>query len=560
MIERLCIRNLALVRELAIEFADGFNVVTGETGAGKSLILGALQILLGDRTSKSAIRRGEEHCEISAEIRLDGRFARVAGQIDTLLEQSGLPPREEGLLLLRRIITPTGNRVYVNSTACTVSVLAALGEYLVDIHGPDNSRALMRPAYQLDLLDAYAGLDDARARCREAHRRLHECTERLEEQRGVTLSEAERELVEFQLNELDEAELQRGEDVALAQRYDVASHARSILETAEQFRAGLSDAPDSVAAQLSEYIRQTAELESVDPERGREFRERLEGIAVQVQDVAVDMAGYAASVDVDEEELQRIEDRLDLVQRLKRKYGGSIEDALAHAESLRERLDGVRNRAERVAELEAERARLQAEHEAVCRELSEARNEAAKGLSVAIGETLGRLGFLQSTFEVGVSPCEPGALGADKIEFGFSPNPGEPVQPLRQIASSGEIARTMLAIKTVLTDADDIPILVFDEVDANIGGRVAHAVAEELAALGRRHQTLCISHLAQIAAAAQRHYRVAKTVEDNRTETRMYPLDAEGRETELTRMLGGNDDSSAARSHARELLGEEECE
>ncbi len=554
MIETLSIRNLALVKELEIEFSRGFNVVSGETGAGKSLILGALQILLGDRTPKSVIRRGSERCEIAAHLSFTGHSGSLLPQVERILSEAGLPVCEDGMLLLRRVITPSANRVHVNSTPCTLSVLADLGQMLVDIHGPDNSRALLRPAYQLELLDNYADLGELRRECRESHEELAACRRELEQLQGVSMSAGERELVEFQLKELDEADLKPNEDEELNRRYDVLANARTLIETAGQCCSALDDGPQAVGEQLAETLRQLHVLEETDPERTRDFRERLEAVAAQVQDLAADLTGYADSVEVDEEELQAAQDRLDLIHRMTRKYGGSIDSTLEYAESLRQRLNEMGGRDERIAELHQRQRQLTDQHAKMCERLSSARQAVAGNLADAIGERLERLGFLRSTFEVQLHPAEPGPNGSDRAEFCFSPNPGENPLPLRRIASSGEIARTMLAVKTVLSAADSIPILVFDEVDANIGGRVANAVAEELAALGENHQTLCITHLPQIAAVAQRHFRVYKEVSEDRTETSMEALDGAGREAELMRMLGGDADSDAARNHARELL------
>ena len=554
MLESLSIRNLALVKELEIEFGPGFNVVSGETGAGKSLILGALQILLGDRTPKSVIRRGTDRCEIAAHLSLEGQPEPLRAGVHRVLDETGLPPCEDGLLLLRRVITPTTNRVYVNATPCTLSVLEDLGEMLVDIHGPDCSRSLLKPAYQMELLDNYADLAPLRAQCRGLHEQVVECADELAQMQSVVMSDGERELVEFQLRELEEADLKPGEDEELNRRYDLLANARTLIETASQCCTTLNEGPQAMGDQLAELLRLLGQLEDTDPQGTREFRERLETIAAQVQDLAADLSGYAESVEVDQEHLQATQDRLDLIHRMTRKYGGTIESALEYADTLRRRLDEVAGRDDRIRELrETHRQRTQ-DHLDLCSQLSAARAKTAKTLAPAIEDRLQRLGFLQSTFQVRMQPAEPGPSGGDRIEFCFSPNPGEEPLPLRHIASSGEIARTMLAIKTVLSAADSIPILVFDEVDANIGGRVANAVAEELAALGEHHQALCITHLPQIAAAGQRHFRVFKEVVDDRTETRMVPLDPAGREAELVRMLGGTDDSDAARGHAREML------
>ena len=554
MLETLTIQNLALVDHLEIEFGPGFNVVSGETGAGKSLILGALKILLGDRTSRSVIRRGADRCEISAQLRTSQWRAELRESVRLILDAAGIPQGEDDALLLRRVVTQSGSRVYANSTPCTVSVLAQIGERIVDIHGPDNTRCLLRPGYQLELLDNYARTGELLEQCRGIFEEMRQCQRELEQAQATWLSEGERELVEFQLRELEEAELRVGEESELNQQYDRLANAQSLMETASECCQALDTGERSVTEQLADVLRRMADLEDKDPEQATPFRERLEATAAQVQDVAGDLAAYAESLELDDEKLNQTQERLDLLHRLARKYGGSIESAIGHAKELRRQLDDLNGKEARIRGLVDTQEALAAQHAEVCKQLSKARGFAAESLAEAIAERLHKLGFAQSEFEVRLEAGKPGPDGADHAEFCFAPNPGEAPMPLRQIASSGEIARTMLAVKTVLSAADSVPILVFDEVDANIGGRVANEVARELAALGDEHQTLCISHLPQIAAAGQRHFRVVKQTHGERTRVHMERLDDAGRETELTRMLGGQDDSTTVRHHARELL------
>ena len=554
MLQALHIKNLALVVELDVEFGDGLNTITGETGAGKSLIMGAVQLLLGGRVGPGVIRTGEKQCEVSAVIALGGTFAGLAARLDTMLEESGLPPLEDGELVLRRVVTPSGSRAYVNGALVNNSLLRTIGTLLVDIHGPHEHQSLLSPRCQLDLLDAYAHLRELVAESAARHAELVAAQTTLDEARAETVLPEEAELLRFQLREIEDANLDSDEEKEVVERHRVASHAQTLLEWTSQCREGILEADESVIDHLAQFVRLIAEIEQTDPEHGASFREQVEGAVSMLQELAADMASYEDSIDLDPAALQSMEERMSVIQQMKRKYGPTVGDALATGERIRTKLDVFERREERLQELgqaidEARRAHL-----AVCTRLSEARRDQAVKLGKAISDKLRHLGFRQGSFTVGVEDAEPSATGADRVEFGFAPNPGEPVLPLRQVASSGEMARVSLAIKTVLTDADSVPILIFDEVDANIGGRVAVVVADELLRIGRRHQVVSITHLPQIAAAGTTHFEVTKHVSGERTITDMRPLRDEEREAEIIRMLGANRSSEAAVGHARELL------
>jgi DNA repair protein RecN (Recombination protein N) len=554
VLESLHIRNLALVVELDIEFGAGLNAVTGETGAGKSLILGAVQLLLGGRAGAGVIRTGESQCEISAILHLGEDYGELRRAVAAQLDAGGVAPCEENRLLIRRVVTPSGSRVFVNGSPATVGFLGELGALLVDIHGPHEHQSLLRPQCQLALLDAFAGLDEQTEVCADAYRAWQEAQKILIAERERGINPGEVDLLRHQLREIDNAELRPDEEEELVEMHHVASHAQRLAEIAAQCSEGLSEAEGCVTDQLSLFVRLVNELESLDAERGAVFSEQLSGIVESIHELSVDLTNYGESRDLDPEQLQMLEERLNLIQKLKRRYGGTIEDVLQAADEIREQLDAFDSRAERLAELEREVGLAKRAHRAICAELSIGRREASAKLAEAISDKLRRLGFLQARFAVDVTESEPGPTGADRAEFGFAPNPGEAMQPLRRIASSGEMARVMLAVKTVLSAADHIPVLIFDEVDANIGGRVAVTVAEELAAIGHRHQVLSITHLPQIAAAGHRHFQVAKRIDGERTITTMLSLEGEDREREIMRMLGADSDSTTARNHARELL------
>ncbi len=556
MIESLHIKNLALVPELEIEFGSGLNVVTGETGAGKSLILGALQLLLGGRADKSLIRRGADSCEISAIFFLASAPAFLQAEVKRLLETAGVAGDEDGRLLFRRVISASASRCYVNGSAVPLAWLKQLGDCLVDIHGPHEHQSLFQLSTQRGLLDGYAGLEKPVADCRQAWEAWKTAERRLAAAQGETLSERELEFARFQLQEIEKAALMPGEEAEVVARHKVVAASSRLIELASQCCRGLGEGDDCAADQLGRFVEPLEELASLDPAGAGEFQPRIEAIIESLRELAGDLDRYGGKVEADPEELARLDGRLEVIQRLKRRYGGSIEAVLALAAELREKVGDAENREARLQELAQEMARQEQQYLKLSAALAKARKAGAGRLGPEIAAKLQRLGFLQARFEVGMRTVAPTPQGVDEVEFCFAPNPGEGMQPLRKVASSGELARVMLAVKTVLSEADSVPVLFFDEVDANIGGRVAIEVSREMRALGRRHQVFSISHLAQIAAAADRHYQVSKQVEGDRTVAGMVQVEGKERERELMRMLGAAEESQAARRHVREMLHE----
>ncbi|MBR0458153.1 MAG: DNA repair protein RecN [Victivallales bacterium] len=554
MLETLYIRNLALVPELEMEFGDGLNIVTGETGAGKSLIIGAVQLLTGARAPSSVIRKGEKTCEVTGVFTLEPRFAALKEEIAKRLAEADLPPCEEGRLLIRRVLTESGSRAYVNGTPVTAGFLKELCERLIDLHGPHDNQTLLLPSHQLELLDTFAELSPQILKLRQAFDELAQIRREREQMNRDGLTPEEADLLDFQLKEIDGAELAEDEEEPLLQKYRLASNSRKLVELAVSAQQALSGEDGSAADIIATQLRSLRELQELDPDNGGQLVASLEETADQLQDIATQFETYAEKLDIDQEELAQIEKRLDLLQRLKRKYGPTLADVLATAERIRTRLENIRSRSDRIQELAEREKNANQLYLACAKEISAARHRAAPSLANAIQEKLRHLGFLKAAFEIRLTPAAPGPSGTDAVEFAFAPNIGEDMQSLRQAASSGEIARVMLAVKTVLSDADSVPVLIFDEIDANVGGRVAVAVAEELKAVGRRHQVFSITHLPQIAAAGAQHFLVAKQVLDGRTNTTMKRLDQQGRLEEITRMLGADVTSQAAVAHAQELL------
>ncbi len=556
MLESLFIQNLALVAELQLDFAQGLNTVSGETGAGKSLIIGAIQLLAGGRASPASIRKGASSCEISGIFRLDRTSFSVQEELQALLGQAGLPPCEEHRLLLRRLISENGSRAFVNSTPVTASFLKELGERLIDIHGPNDNHSLLSPNRQLALLDSFANITQELHDCQKTWNELQQIRMNFQKLKDETLAPEEIQLLSWQLREIEQAALQENEEHEIIARHRLASHARKLIELAKRCSQGLYESENCICDQIAPFLRLLREIEQIDSNQGQGFVERLESIAGQLNELGQDLNQYGEILDLDEEELHRLEERLDLLQKLKRKYGTTIPDVIACAQRLKLRLQRIDGRTQELEQLQKREKECMQQHRNCCDIIHQKRQKAATRMAKEIAGKLLHLGFNRAAFLAGLQNAPPSGNGADSVEFSFAPNVGEEMLPLRQIASSGEIARVMLAIKTVLCDADKVPVLVFDEIDANIGGRVASAVASELQTVSKNHQVFCITHLPRIAAAGQAHFLATKHVENQRTLAEMHPLDENSRIEELTRMLGAAENSQSARQHACEMLKE----
>jgi DNA repair protein RecN (Recombination protein N) len=547
MLTLLKIRNLALVDELVWELGPGLIGVTGETGAGKSVIVGALKLVLGERADKSLIRTGEESCSVEAVFELgDPR------EINAILEDGGLERCEDTQLIVRRVIGQNANRQFVNDSPVTLNLLKRLGEHLVDLHGPHDHQSLLSAERQLAMLDAYAGADKAHAAYRECHRAWRAKSAELDELRHAeNASEQEIELLRYQIQEIDAANLKTDDEQDLEDRWRRASNASRLVETAAATTAALSG-DDGVLTRLADIQRLVRDLEKLDPSI-REQTASLETAVLELQDLDGNLTSYAEELDINPAEAAALEERVNLLESLKRKYGPSLTDVLARRDSASARLDTIENRGEKLETLAKELAVCRSALDAAGKNLSAVRRKSAPKLAREISGQLKDLGFKQSSFEAPLHTLsEPGPQGFEALEFQFGPNPGEPLLPLRQIASSGEISRVMLAVKSALAEQDDTPLMVFDEIDANVGGEVARAVGRKMAALGTRHQVVAITHFPQVAATASLHFVVEKEVANGRTRSRLFPVHGETRIQELVRMLGGGGEQ--ARAMAASLL------
>lgn len=549
MLTTLRIKNLALVADLTLELQPGLNIITGETGAGKSILIGALNLVLGERADRTLIRAGADACSVEA------LFDASRLDLEEFLDQNGLEPCENGQLILKRAFTASGaNRQFINGSPATLAVITELGEALVDIHGAHDHQSLLHPAKQLAILDAFGDLQKPRAQFGELLRKRAAIAQT---KAALIVDEKtyaqQLDMLRFQVREIAEAKLQPGEEALVEQEYQRASNSAKLIELAQGALAALSGDEQSLLDRAGAVGRTLQELQRTDAAAA--FVSQHEQAIGLLRDLREDLARYAERLENDPARLRELEHRLNLLHSLKRKYG----DAIAFGEEAKRKLRSLEQRDAEVERLDSELAKLQARLIDAGQELSRARRKLIPQLGKAVTRQLSVLGFKQGQFDVAISTAETfSASGLDTVEFQFAPNPGEPARPLRAIASSGELARVMLALKTVLAMVDAIPVLVFDEVDANVGGETAAAVGEKMRQISRNRQVLCITHLPQVAAQATAHYVVTKETKAGRTITDMRLLAAKERITELARMLGGQ--TEAARKHAAALLEAREGE
>ena len=547
----LRIRNLALVEDLTWQPGAGLAAITGETGAGKSLLIGALQLLLGERADKSLIRTGADSCTVEAVFEV-----AKAKELDAWLKEQGAEPCADGELLLKRTLSTTGSgRQFLNGSACTLAALKSLGDRLVDLHGPHDHQSLFSRDAQTRVLDAYAGATEVASAFAAAHREQARLAGEVARLRGLEQDATlRRDMLAHAAKEITDAKLQPGEEEEVMSRLRAAGNSQRLIELSSQLQSALgADGEGGMRVALAEAVRAGRELARLDEAAGA-ILSSLEEVAGRVTDLENEVRHYAERIDADPATLRELESRADLLQSLKRKYGGTIDEVMVRGEQAAKGLEDIETRGEKIAELEKEQAAMASKVSKLAKSLSTSRSKAAPSLAKAVTKDLRELGFLRAEFGVQLESLdEARSLGAELAEFEFAPNPGESAKPLRAIASSGEISRVMLALKSVLAGQDGVPLLVFDEIDANVGGEVAVKVGQKMRELSKAHQVLCITHLPQVAAAAHRQFAVTKEFDGARTTTAVGELSGADRVAELARMLGGQDSKSAL-AHARSLL------
>jgi DNA repair protein RecN (Recombination protein N) len=537
MLRFLRIRNLAVIEAVDVEFDPGFNVLTGETGAGKSIVVEAVGLLLGGRASADLVRTGEAQATIEA-----------------IFEDS------RGEVVVRREISNQGrSRSFINTALATAGALRDLAARLVELHGQHEHQALLDPLTHLPMLDEHAGLGDRVAAVAEAWAAVRDARELLERSRMDAREKAARlDLIAFQLGEIEKAALTPGEDEALAAARRVLASAERIERLCGESYAALYDGDGAVLAGLARIWKRVGELATIDAQFAP-YLETRDGIKGQLEDLAFFLRRYADGVDASPARLQEVEDRLAQVDRLKRKYGPALDDVIARGRALAHERELLTGAAEREDELQRKCGEATDRFLALGRDLSQRRRDAAGRFAKAVEALVAELAMPQTRFEVRfnreeLGPDEWSERGIDRAEFYVSPNPGEELRPLARIVSGGELSRVMLALKTLT--AGDVPgkTLIFDEVDAGIGGRVAEVVGTRLRGLGGRFQVLCITHLPQIAARGVTHFRIDKNVRGGRTVTSVARLADADRVEEVARMIGGAVITDRARAAAREML------
>lgn len=543
MLTVLKIKNLALVEDLTWELGPGLITVTGETGAGKSIIVGALNLILGERADRQLLRTGESHCTVEAVFELPNR-----DEINELLETAGLEPCEGDELVLKRVFSASGaNKQFINCGPATLKVLKTLGDLLVDLHGPHDHQSLLSRDRQLAMLDAYAGAQQLLDGYREKFAVWQDAVRDFEALRDAEeATEQELELLKFQVEEIQGAELTPNEEASLEQEYSVASNSQNLIEHASEVSNQLSEGPTAVLSQLAELKKHIRELERID-DGVSELVGGFETAQVELEELARGLEDYVGSLEINPAEVQRLEARIDLIESLKRKYGPTLENVIEHGKIAERKLNAIEGRGDELERLEERVAETRAALDKAGESLSKKRGKLAPKLAAEVSGHLEDLGFKQSKFEITIEPNEtPNATGLEGVDFQFAPNPGEPFKPLRVIASSGEMSRVMLAVKNALAEQDRIPLMVFDEIDANVGGEIATAVGRKMAALGERHQVVAITHMPQVAALSEFHYVVSKEVEDEKTRSTLTKVEGENRVDEIHRMLGGGGDTARA--------------
>lgn len=566
MLTELRIENFAIIQELELRFAAGLITFTGETGAGKSIILDAIEALVGGRADATLIRSEAERAAVEATFRLP-TASRAA--IHQLLAAEELLDDPDYVTLGRELRREGRNIARINGRTVNVSLLRELGSYLVDIHGQSEHLSLLNVRQHLSLLDHYAGAGLPLSEYRKTYQQWQALRRELNELRQSERDAARQtELLTFQAQEIEAAHLRPGEEIELRQERDRLANAESLAKLAQQSLALLDEgSPESPAVtdMLGQIVQSLAALSRIDASQTR-LSEQFELLADTLSELVRDLRDYLEQIEFNPRRLEQLEERLNLLNNLKRKYGGSEEAAIAFAQEARRKLETIANASERIAELEEEEKLLLARLAQQGLRLSQLRRQAAERLGRAVETELGDLSMVGARFSVDIHfdtradglTLEDGQTvafdesGLDQIEFMIAPNPGEGFKPLVKIASGGETSRLMLALKNVLARADSIPTLIFDEIDQGIGGRVGMVVGEKLWQLARQHQVLCVTHLPQLAAYGEQHFRVGKMVTEGRTLTRVEQLSDQARLDELAQMLGNL--SEANRSAAQETL------
>jgi DNA repair protein RecN (Recombination protein N) len=554
MLVDLRIKNYALIEELEINFKEGLNVMTGETGAGKSIIIGALEILLGDRAFTELIRKGEETAYIEAVFEPE-----EIEKINQYLEEAGIETDPHSVLLSRELRQNGRNRNRINGQLATASMIKDISKYLVDIHGQHEHQLLLDPGSHLQILDDFVAFEEygLREKVAELYSKLKEIDKKLN---SIEIDEAEKarqiDLLEFQIDEIEKAKLVDNEIEELDREYKVLTNMEDIYATVGTIFNGLSNddyETPGVVDMLARFMKELEELKDYDKDLEK-FYNIISDAYYQLEDLSFQLRDYHENLEFDQDRLDKIEKRIGIITGLQRKYGQTIKEILEYQSRMQEELEQLLSLDKYMEELAEQKERFTAEYYEVAERLSKIRQTRARELENLIARELEDLAMKNTVFEIDFKEKEPGIDGIDRVEFMISTNPGEDLKPLSRIASGGEISRIMLALKTIIAHIDQVDTLIFDEVDSGVGGKTAQMMAEKLALISKKRQVICITHLPQIASMADNHFYISKVVQKDHTVTRIDNLDEEGKKAELARMLGGVELTDTTLKHAQEML------
>lgn len=551
MLISLHVKNLALIEETEVNFKEGLNILSGETGAGKSILIGSINLALGARADKDMIRNGADYALVELVFQIEDKDILAA------VKELEIPVEEDGIIIIQRKIQPSRSLCKICGETATTKQIKALSELLIDIHGQHEHQSLLYKKNHMEILDAFAGeeLEKLKEKIKEAY---HTYTSLKKELEAFCVDDSakakELSLSEFEYNEIEEAGLTEGEDEELEVRYRKMSNSRQIVEAASRAYQLIGNGDQTAADAVGHAVRDLRGIEQYD-DHAKALADELENIDALLSDFNREIAEYLTDLEFDDEEFVQTENRLNLLNHLKLKYGGSIRQVLDYQQELASKIEKLNNADAHKAHLESQIEKTYAELKEICAKASKVRKAEAKKLSDDMVKALTDLNFLEVKFEIQVRDKEEiAANGADDVEFMISTNPGEPMKSLGSVASGGELSRIMLAIKTVLASRDRIPTMIFDEIDTGISGKTAWKVSEKLGTLAKSHQILCITHLPQIAAMADASFKIVKQVVDNKTVTTITDMEQEDVVEELARMLGGENITDAVRENARELI------
>jgi DNA repair protein RecN (Recombination protein N) len=553
MLEELRIRNLAIIEALDLTFSKGLSILTGETGAGKSIILNAVHLLLGDKVTEEFVRSSEEEASVEALFDVSEN-----GKVKNRIREKGLGPRREGnegSLLVKRVISRSGRgKAYVNGNLANLAMLSEIGEELLSIYGQHEHQSLQRVETHIEFLDEFGGLTGLREEFEDRFREFLSISEQVEKIRAEKERRGnERELMAFQSREIETAGVRIGEDGALKEERSILAHVKKLMEFAQIAEEKLYGEEGSTIEKVQALLHQGQELATIDPSLSQPLK-GLESVLIQLEEIALSLREYSRRLEINPERQEEIESRLEEMERLKRKYGSTIEEVLLFKEKIDEALRSFTSDEERLSQLEVSLKPFEGAMLDLGRELSNARKSVAEDLKRSIERELASLGMKKTTFEILFEGSPLSLRGMDRVEFLISPNIGEPVKPLAKIASGGELSRIMLAMKKILAKVGGRQVLIFDEVDSGIGGATAEVVGRKLKELSRDHQIICVTHLPQIACFADVHHSVRKETKSGRTLTRVDRLKEEGIADEIARMLGGLKVTEKTRAHAKEMI------